>query len=78
MAEAWEHRKAHMKPLHRAFVRTARRHPFRFAMADATSPKVSFGSALMRTVFLARRLGKSGPGRRWSACCCRRRCRARW
>ena len=25
MAEAWEHRKAHMKPLHRAFVRTARR-----------------------------------------------------
>jgi acyl-[acyl-carrier-protein]-phospholipid O-acyltransferase/long-chain-fatty-acid--[acyl-carrier-protein] ligase len=56
MAEAWNHRKAHMKPLHRAFVRTARTHPFRFAMGDALAPKVSFGSALMRTVFLARRL----------------------
>src|SRR5208283_2715076 len=41
---------------HRAFARTARRHPFRFAMGDAFSPKVSFSSALMRTVFLARRL----------------------
>ncbi|MGO8931985.1 MAG: MFS transporter [Limisphaerales bacterium] len=56
MAEAWEHRKAHMRPLHRAFMRSARRHPFRLAMADATFPKVTFASALMRTVFLARRL----------------------
>jgi acyl-[acyl-carrier-protein]-phospholipid O-acyltransferase/long-chain-fatty-acid--[acyl-carrier-protein] ligase len=56
VAEAWHHRKARMRPLHRAFVRAARRHPFRFAMGDALSPQVSFGSALMRTVFLARRL----------------------
>jgi acyl-[acyl-carrier-protein]-phospholipid O-acyltransferase/long-chain-fatty-acid--[acyl-carrier-protein] ligase len=56
MAEAWTHRKARMRPLHRAFVRTARRHPFRFAMGDVLSPRVSFGSALMRTIFLARRL----------------------
>ena len=56
MAEAWSHRKAHMRPLHRAFVRTARRHPFRLAMADAASPKVTFFAALMRTVYLARRL----------------------
>ncbi|MEI6780697.1 MAG: acyl-[ACP]--phospholipid O-acyltransferase [Verrucomicrobiota bacterium] len=62
MAEAWPHRKAHMKPLQRAFVRSARRHPFRFAMADAQSPKVSFASALMRTVFLARRLRKVWAG----------------
>src|SRR5208283_1347794 len=41
---------------HRAFARTARRHPFRFAMGDALSPQVSFSSALMRTIFLARRL----------------------
>ena len=62
MAEAWEHRKPCMKPLHRAFVRTARRHPFRFAMADAQSPKVSFASALMRMVFLARRLRRVWEG----------------
>jgi acyl-[acyl-carrier-protein]-phospholipid O-acyltransferase/long-chain-fatty-acid--[acyl-carrier-protein] ligase len=56
MAEAWELRKPRMKPLQRRFVATARRHPFRFAMADAQSPKVTFGAALVRTVFLARRL----------------------
>ena len=56
MAEAWNQRKPRMRPLHRAFVRTARFHPFRFAMADPQSRKVSFGSALTRTVFLARRL----------------------
>jgi len=62
LVEAWEHRKAHLKPLHRAWVRTARRHPFRLAMADARSPKVTFGSALMRMVFLARRLRKVWAG----------------
>ena len=40
----------------------AGRHPFRFAMADATAPKVSFSSALMRTIFLARRLRKVWAG----------------
>jgi acyl-[acyl-carrier-protein]-phospholipid O-acyltransferase/long-chain-fatty-acid--[acyl-carrier-protein] ligase len=64
MVEAWKHRKAHMRPLHRAFVRTARRHPFRMAMADATSPRVSFASALMRTVFLARRLKQAWAGQK--------------
>jgi acyl-[acyl-carrier-protein]-phospholipid O-acyltransferase/long-chain-fatty-acid--[acyl-carrier-protein] ligase len=56
LAEAWQYRKAHMKPLHRAFVGAARRHLSRFAMADPQSPQVKFGSALMRTVFLGRRL----------------------
>jgi acyl-[acyl-carrier-protein]-phospholipid O-acyltransferase/long-chain-fatty-acid--[acyl-carrier-protein] ligase len=62
MAEAWTFRKAEMKPMHRSFVRTARVHPFRFAMADAQNGKVSFGSTLMRTVFLARRLKKVWAG----------------
>jgi acyl-[acyl-carrier-protein]-phospholipid O-acyltransferase / long-chain-fatty-acid--[acyl-carrier-protein] ligase len=62
MVEAWKHRKAQMRPLHRAFVRNARRHPSRLAMADATSPKVTFASALMRTIFLARRLKKVWAG----------------
>lgn len=56
MAEAWSYRKAQMKTLHRAFVHTARIHPMRFAMADAQNAKVSFGSALARTVFLGLRL----------------------
>ena len=62
MAEAWQHRKARMKPLHRAFVRSARRHPFRFAMADPQTPALSFGSVLVRVVYLARRLAKVWEG----------------
>jgi acyl-[acyl-carrier-protein]-phospholipid O-acyltransferase/long-chain-fatty-acid--[acyl-carrier-protein] ligase len=55
-AEAYQYRKRYMRPLHRSFVQTARRHPFRFAMADGLTPKLAFGAALTRTVFLARRL----------------------
>ena len=61
-SEAYGHRKTTMKTLHRAFVRTARRHPFRFAMADGLVPHVRFGSMLARTVFLARRLRKVWQG----------------
>ena len=56
LASAWQHRRNRMQPLQRQFVRTARRHPRRFAMADARTPKVTFGMALAKTVFLARRL----------------------
>jgi acyl-[acyl-carrier-protein]-phospholipid O-acyltransferase/long-chain-fatty-acid--[acyl-carrier-protein] ligase len=55
-AEAYKARKRYMRPLHRSFIQTARRHPFRFAMADGRTPKLSFGGALTRTIFLARRL----------------------
>jgi acyl-[acyl-carrier-protein]-phospholipid O-acyltransferase / long-chain-fatty-acid--[acyl-carrier-protein] ligase len=64
MAEAWPYRKAHMRTLHRAFVRTARTRPLRFAMADAQNKKVSFGSAMMRTIFLGRRLKKIWQGQK--------------
>jgi acyl-[acyl-carrier-protein]-phospholipid O-acyltransferase/long-chain-fatty-acid--[acyl-carrier-protein] ligase len=64
MAEAWGQRKARMKPLQRAFVRSARLHPFRFAMADPQSPRVSFGSALARTIFLARRFRQHWLGQK--------------
>src|SRR6185437_4077229 len=37
---------------------------FRFAMADAQTPKLRFGSALMRTVFLGRRLKKVWQGQK--------------
>jgi acyl-[acyl-carrier-protein]-phospholipid O-acyltransferase/long-chain-fatty-acid--[acyl-carrier-protein] ligase len=56
MAEAWKHRKARMQPLQRPWVRTARRHPFRFAMADPQRPKVNFASALIGAVVIGRRL----------------------
>jgi len=55
-SDAWQHRKRFMQPLHRAFVTTARQHPFRFAMGDSRAPRVNFLAALARTVYLARRL----------------------
>ena len=63
-ADAYHFRKRYMRPLHRSFVQTARRHPFRFAMADGRTPKLSFGGALTRTVFLARRLRRVWQGQK--------------
>ena len=54
--QAYALRRRRIEPLHRGFVRTARKHRGRFAMADGQTEKVSFGSALTRTIFLARRL----------------------
>ncbi len=61
---AFEHQKSRIETLHRTFVRTARRHPFRFAMADGKVPKMNFGTALVKTVFLARRLKKAWHGQK--------------
>jgi len=55
---------ARASALHRAFVRSARHHPFRFAMADSQSPKASFGAVLMKTIFLARRLKQVWAGQK--------------
>jgi acyl-[acyl-carrier-protein]-phospholipid O-acyltransferase / long-chain-fatty-acid--[acyl-carrier-protein] ligase len=55
-AEAFEQRKPHMKTLDRAFVEAARQRPWQFFMADGKTPQVSFGSALTKTVYIARRL----------------------
>ena len=54
--DAFQRRRRYMKPLTRSFVQMARRHSWRFAMADGRTPKVTFGDALTKTVFLARRL----------------------
>jgi len=64
LASAWVHRREHMQPLHRAFVRSARHHPFRFAMADSQSPKASFAAALMKVIFLARRFKNVWAGQK--------------
>jgi len=55
-AVAFQQRKRRMKTLDYALVRTARRFPLRFMMADGKTPKVTFGSALTKTIYIARRL----------------------
>jgi acyl-[acyl-carrier-protein]-phospholipid O-acyltransferase / long-chain-fatty-acid--[acyl-carrier-protein] ligase len=55
-ADAFLRRKRQMRTIPESFIETARRHPFRFAMADMRTPKLKFFSALVKTIFLARRL----------------------
>jgi len=61
-AEAFLRRKKQMHTLPRSFIHSARRHPFRFAMADGQTPKLNFFAVLARTLFLARRLRKPWQG----------------
>jgi acyl-[acyl-carrier-protein]-phospholipid O-acyltransferase / long-chain-fatty-acid--[acyl-carrier-protein] ligase len=63
-AEAFARRKQHMRTLPHSFVHTARRHPFRFAMADGQTPRLNFFAVLARTLFLARRLRNHWQGQR--------------
>jgi acyl-[acyl-carrier-protein]-phospholipid O-acyltransferase/long-chain-fatty-acid--[acyl-carrier-protein] ligase len=42
--------------LDRALVRTARRYPFRFCMADARFPNISFAGMLLKLIFVTRRM----------------------
>ncbi|MGZ3432482.1 MAG: MFS transporter, partial [Isosphaeraceae bacterium] len=53
---AWEHRKEDRRPLHHEFIRQARRHPFRLAMADLISGELSCIKALAGAIALARAL----------------------
>jgi acyl-[acyl-carrier-protein]-phospholipid O-acyltransferase/long-chain-fatty-acid--[acyl-carrier-protein] ligase len=55
-AGAFTQRKRRMMTLDRTFVHTARRFPLRFMMADGKTPMISFGSALVKTIYIARRL----------------------
>ncbi len=59
---AFERRKRYMKTLTRSFIQTARRHALRFAMVDGRSPQLRFFSALVKSIFLARRLRKHWQG----------------
>jgi len=53
---AWTFRKCDRRPLHRQFIRSMRRRPFRFAMADQNRPHVSALQALIGSIVLARAL----------------------
>jgi len=57
-AEAFERRKKRMHILPESFAYTARRHPFRFAMADGQRPKLNYFSALVGALVLARCMRK--------------------
>src|SRR6185295_56950 len=59
--DAYREHGRRLKPLPYAFVETARRHSFRMALADGNAT-MSFGTALMRTVFLANRLAPVWEG----------------
>jgi len=61
-AEAFARRKKRMHTLPESFVYTARRHPFRFAMADGQRPQLKYFSALVGALVLARRLRKRWQG----------------
>jgi acyl-[acyl-carrier-protein]-phospholipid O-acyltransferase/long-chain-fatty-acid--[acyl-carrier-protein] ligase len=61
-AAAWVFRKAACRPLHAAFVRAMRRHPFRFMFADAMRPRVSRLQALAGAIALARVLRPGWTG----------------
>jgi acyl-[acyl-carrier-protein]-phospholipid O-acyltransferase / long-chain-fatty-acid--[acyl-carrier-protein] ligase len=51
-----------MHTLPQSFIYSARRHPFRFAMADGQRPKLSWFSALVGALVFARRLRKQWQG----------------
>ncbi|HEX9759655.1 MAG TPA: AMP-binding protein, partial [Candidatus Acidoferrales bacterium] len=61
-SEAYRHRKARMKMLHRRFIETARQVPFRLAMADGRTPKVTFLRALTGSIVMARKLRRVWRG----------------
>lgn len=62
--EAWHLRKSGRRTLHREFIHAARRHPFRFAMADRTRPHVSSLQALIGSIVLARTLRRHWENQR--------------
>ena len=61
-AEAFARRKEHMRTLPESFIYSARRHPFRFAMADGQRPNLGWFSALVGALVIARRLRKQWQG----------------
>jgi len=61
-SDAYAHHKERLQTLPRALVRTAHRHPFRFAMGDKRRPRMKWGGALLSSILLARRLRATWAG----------------
>jgi acyl-[acyl-carrier-protein]-phospholipid O-acyltransferase/long-chain-fatty-acid--[acyl-carrier-protein] ligase len=62
--DAFQRRRRYMKPLTRSFLRAARIHPRRFAMADGRTPELTCGESLIKAIFLARRLRSRWAGQK--------------
>jgi acyl-[acyl-carrier-protein]-phospholipid O-acyltransferase/long-chain-fatty-acid--[acyl-carrier-protein] ligase len=62
--EAFGLRKKRMHTLIASFIGSAHRHALRFSMADGKTPRVRFGGALLKAIFLARRLRKYWAGQK--------------
>ena len=60
--EAFAYHRARMHTLPESFIRTAHHYPMRFAMGDKRRPQMSWGGALLSSIFLARRLRKTWEG----------------
>ena len=60
--EAYRHHKARLHTLHCSLIRTAHRNPFRFAMADKRRLRMNWGSVLLGSILLARRLRRTWEG----------------
>jgi acyl-[acyl-carrier-protein]-phospholipid O-acyltransferase / long-chain-fatty-acid--[acyl-carrier-protein] ligase len=54
--EAFQHHKKRLRTLHRDLIGTAHRHPLRFAMGDKRRPRMKWGSVLLASILVARRL----------------------
>jgi len=61
-SDAFQFRRRWLRPLGKSLVRTAHRHPLRFAMADMRRARVKWGAVLLSSIFLARRLKKLWAG----------------
>jgi acyl-[acyl-carrier-protein]-phospholipid O-acyltransferase/long-chain-fatty-acid--[acyl-carrier-protein] ligase len=57
-SSAFEQRRRHTPTLDAAFVRSARRHPLRFMMADGVTPRMRFFKALTGSILIGRKLQK--------------------
>jgi acyl-[acyl-carrier-protein]-phospholipid O-acyltransferase/long-chain-fatty-acid--[acyl-carrier-protein] ligase len=62
--DAFQRRRRYMKPLTRSFLRAARIHPRRFAMADGRTPELTSRESLIKAIFLARRLRSRWDGQK--------------
>ncbi|MBI3548634.1 MAG: MFS transporter [Elusimicrobia bacterium] len=60
-SDAFKHRLAEKSPLALSFLQEAKRHWFRFAMADSTGAELSYGGALCRAWLLGRALDAALP-----------------
>src|SRR5579864_2816622 len=60
--DAYRHHKDRLHTLPRAFIRTAHASPLRFAMGDKRRARMSWGTALLSAMLLARRLRSTWAG----------------